>query len=94
MLLGDAGLGTKVETRLCPQIGPGAVIYRDHFHFHKAAVAPASRWRLVGKLQLLLDLVEARLLAQGIEVLPEGERVAHVYQRVENDQAPCGQLAH
>ena len=42
----------------------------------------------------MLDRLEARLLAQRIEALPEGERLAHVYQRVENDQAPCGQLAH
>ena len=66
---------------------------RDHFDFRKAAIAPASRCRLVGKLQLLLDRLEARL-AQWIEALPEGERLARVYQRVENDQAPCGQLAH
>ena len=26
--------------------------------------------------------------------LPEGERLAHVHQRVENKQTPCGQRAH
>ena len=36
----------------------------------------------------------ASALCREIDGLPEGERLAHVYQRAENDEAPCGQRAH
>ena len=74
MLLGDAGLGTEVETGVRPAPGPGAATDRNpvrcesgHPDDRKLAVRCESRRRSVGKPQFPLDCLEARFLAQGIK---------------------------
>ena len=83
---------------------PEPVIRLERLGFHGADAGMISRATdalaqngprySIRKPHLPLDRLESRLVAQRIGVLPEGERMAHVYQRIQNDQTPCGQLAH
>ena len=81
MLLGDAGLGTEVETGVRPAPGPGAATDRNPVRFARAGTRMTANWQCAARAGgVQLGNLNSRSIAWKRGSLRKGSKSASVFR--------------